>query len=696
MHSRFSVRKHALTIALSAVLIFFAADLFVVQIIKGDDYANSMKTLTTYNVTVEAPRGEILDRNGEKLVENKQVNEIVFEYASFPTDNDERNRIILALIGVFEKNSCDWNNTLPLTFVEGEITFSENRNSDISWLKSSSMLNLNDYATAQNCYDALCEKYSLDDYSDEDALKIAAVRYNMVKTEFSARNPYVFADDVPNSVAACVLEKKDSLTGVTVNISFARTYSDATLAPHIIGTVGVISSEEYAEQNDELNEALADENLSDSEKSILERSGYKINSDIGKSGIEAAAEEYLRGLTGEKIVSIDALGNVSETLTVAPETGNTVITTIDKNLQKVAQNALERRLKELSATEGLTAAGAVVVLDVNNADVLASVSYPSYNLDTYYEDYDELAADTASPLWNRAFMSTYAPGSTFKPAMALAGLETGVITANSTFYCDEEFEYKGTTFSCLSAHGSMNVRSSLNYSCNIFYYNLADILGIAKMNEYASLFGLGSKTGVELPEASGVLASIEYRESSGGVWRPGDTIQAAIGQSDNLFTPIQLANYCATIANGGTRYVPHVIKSVVSSDYSTVIMENEAEVAVETGIKAENLETVKLGMYDVANIGTCMEAFANLPVSVAAKTGTSQKLKKSGDTYVKGNNGFIITFGPYENAEIAIAVVIEDLDSGAATAQVAADIYEYYFSEINTVDGVEAVGSLIP
>ncbi|HHU83640.1 MAG TPA: hypothetical protein GXZ23_00505 [Clostridiales bacterium] len=697
MFRRSSVKRTTVFIVFIAMCFgLFGGNLFFEQIIHGDEHLANMNTINTYTVTVEAARGEILDRNGEKLVENKQIKEVVFEAANFPTKANERNALIIELINLFYKKNQSREDKIPLLIIDGKPEFDKNADSDISFMKSASMLNLNEYATAQNCFDAMVEKYEIEGYSKEDTLKIASVRYNMQKNEFSSRNPYVFASDVDTSLCAVILENNEKYPGVTVSISTARKYLDSSLAVHVIGTVGAISADEYYTSRSILNEKLADENLTDEEKSKLKRASYLMNSEIGKSGIEGLCEEYLRGIAGEKAISVDSAGVVNQTMTSPSVAGNTVITTLHSGIQAVAEKALKDTLAQLGRVDGLNAAGAVVVLDVNTADILACASYPDYDLDTYYEEYDKLSVDSEAPLWNRALSSTYAPGSTFKPAMAVAGLESGVVNQYTTFYCDSIFEFKDTEFSCLKAHGNVNCRDSLNYSCNIYYYNLGNKLGITKMNEYASMFGLGAKTGVELNEASGVLAGLAYREKLGTTWLPGDTIQAAIGQSDNLFTPIQLANYCATIANGGTRYVPHIIKSVVSADYSETILRKEPEIALETGISPETLNIVKLGMYDVATIGTCAEAFANLPVKVAAKTGTSQKLKKVKDEYVKGNNGFIISFGPYENAEIAVAVVIEDIDSGAATAQVAADIYEYYFGMQGNQNAVENIGSLIP
>lgn len=339
----------------------------------------------------------------------------------------------------------------------------------------------------------------------------------------------------------------------------------------------------------------------------------------------------------------------------------------------------------------------MVVLNCKTGAVLASVSLPTYDITRYYTDYDKLAADTESPLWNRGLQSAYAPGSTMKPAVALAALEENKITENSTCYCGATYVLEDVTFKCLSHHGYIDVKTALQKSCNIFFFEMGTALGIDKMNKYCNLLGLGQKTGIELPEAEGMLASVANKEAAGQVWLPGDTVQAAIGQSDNLFTPLQLANYCATIANGGTRYKPYIIKSVLSADMSDVIYETEPTVLNTLNVSEKNLNIVKEGMRRVITDSSCKYYFEDCIVDVAGKTGTSQlqRTTKSGAT-MDCNNGFFISFAPYDDPEIAIAIVAENALSGSKTSQAAVPVYNYYFGQKTSFDTEQTPNTLIP
>ena len=361
-------------------------------------------------------------------------------------------------------------------------------------------------------------------------------------------------------------------------------------------------------------------------------------------------------------------------------------------LQKQVQDALAAFVEEYRDKESIPAVGSAVVIDVKTGGVLACATYPSYDLSTYYDNYAALAADTDSPLWNRALLSTYAPGSTMKPAIAVAGLEEGVITETSTFRCTRYYTYfTDTVFRCTGYHGSIDVKEALNQSCNIFFYETGRLLGIERMNEYCSRFGLGQKTGVEVGESTGVLASIEYRESHGGTWYPGDTVQAAIGQSDNLFTPIQLANYAAALATG-TRYQAHFVKSIKTADYSETILENTGTLAQELNVSDNTLRIVREGM---RRYGARISALRNLPVAVAAKSGTAESKAKVDGDIVEGLNGFMISFAPYEDPEIAVAVAIENLNSGTATATLVAQIYEAYFAAETQLDTEQGYNSVL-
>lgn len=657
-----SARTTIAIILVIATVAVFGYDLFDIQVNKSEYYAAQNNTVKTYTVPIEAARGEIVDRNGNPLVTNRQGNSIILDAAYFPSskNNDERNRIVLNLISLFNSNGEEFVHNLPLKAdKKGNISFfTENDDDkykqDIATMKSADMLNLQSYATAQNCFDAMVEKYGLENYLSkygvQKTLEIGNVRYELTRLLFSVSNPVKIADDVSDKTVATIKENPDLYTGADVQVVAYREYTDSTLAPHIIGTVRKINNEEY--------ERLKDQ-------------GYGITDEIGESGIESACESDLRGTPGEKTVTINADGTVTEEITKQPVQGDTIVLTIEKDLQKLAQQKLEKICKKVA----YNSTGAVVVTGINSGEVLAAASYPSYDLNDYYTKYKQLALNKYTPLYNRFALGTYAPGSTFKPAMAAAALQEGVITENSTFFCGHEFRVNDMVFKCTGSHGSLSVKYALQHSCNIFFYNCAQKLGIEKMNMYAAMFGLGSKTGVEIPEASGILAGPAYRKKYGVTWAPGDTVQAAIGQSDNLFTPLQLANYCATIANGGDRYELHFVKSKIASD-SGALTQTGSRVVETVDVSGKNLDIVRRGMRLVATSGGPNRIFNNIDTKVACKTGTSQVVVNG----VKHNNGFLITFAPYENPEISIASAIELAGSGTSTAEITASIIDYYYS----------------
>lgn len=676
--------KMRTTAGFLAVVFFFAlffAELFRIQVVHAEAYSTQKVALRASETTVPAARGEILDCNGVPLVTNEQVNAVVLDASYFPStkEQEKRNEILHALILLTEQAGVAWNDNLPLVFDQnGNIQYKENADSDIAFLKSREVLHLNAYATAQNCFDSLVEKFSLQSYGKEDARKIASVCYALKKISFSAANPFTFADEVPNDLAAKIKENSAFFVGVDIRVTTRRSYTDGTVAPHILGVVGKLNAEEYTAKKAAYEEATADETLSIGDRQTLSLRAYSMDDTIGKFGIESAMEDYLRGTNGILTTTTDAAGNKSSEITTAPIDGDAVVLTIDARFQKQVQAALASFIQQYRDKASIPAVGSAVVIDVKSGAVLACATYPSYDLSTYYADYSTLAADKSSPLWNRALLSTYEPGSTMKPAIALAGLEEGIITESTKFRCTHIYtQFPDTPFKCLGYHGSIDVQEALNQSCNIYFYETGRLLGINKMNEYCARFGLGQKTGVEIPESTGVLASIAYREAHGGIWYPGDTVQAAIGQSDNLFTPIQLANYAATIANGGTHYQAHFVKSVKTADYRETVLENTGTVLNETGISEKNIRIVKEGML---RLGSRLSAFKDLPVTVAAKTGTAESKAKVNGSIVEGLNGFMISFAPYEDPEIAVAVAIENLNSGSATAVLVSDIYKAYFN----------------
>ena len=689
------------TIIIAVAFVALIISLSVTQIVNGDKYKAAAKSLAVSTSKVKAPRGEILDRNGNPLVTNRQGNSIVFKYADFPEakNQEDRNQLIYSLIKLFEKNDIEWTDRLPLKYQGGKLVVDEDKTQEFQYMVSENMLELEKGidSTADECLDALIERYGLQEYSRNDARKIASVCFGMKYLSFSVTSPYTFAEDVPTEIVSIIMEMSETYPGVESESVSYREYSDTISYSHILGVVGSINADEYAKEETLLNEKLSDESLTATDILTLKNNAYSLDDKYGKSGIEAAMEGYLRGTNGIKTTTIASDGTVIEDYLTKPEQGNTVVTTIDSGMQKVATQALKEMLKDNKNSSYFGSAGAIVVLDCNTGAVLACVSLPTYDITKYFEDYDKLAADTESPLWNRGIQSAYAPGSTMKPAIALAALEEGVITIDSVCYCGATYVLEDQTFKCLGHHGYLNVTTALEKSCNIFFFEMGKELGIDKMNKYCNLLGLGQDTGLELPEAEGMLASVANKEAAGQVWLPGDTVQAAIGQSDNLFTPLQLANYCATIANGGTRYKPYIIKSVLSADMSEVIYETEPVVLNTLNASEKNINIVKQGMRDVVTNSSCNIYFSKCIVDAAGKTGTSQ-LKRTTESGVTMdcNNGFFISFAPYDDPEIAIAIVAENALTGSKTSQAAVPIYNYYFSQKTQFDVQETPNTLIP
>jgi penicillin-binding protein 2 len=317
------------------------------------------------------------------------------------------------------------------------------------------------------------------------------------------------------------------------------------------------------------------------------------------------------------------------------------------------------------------------VLDVSDFSILAAATYPTYDLSQYVSDsdyYTELLEDSTNPLFNRAFNGAFTPGSVYKPCVAAAALEEGVLTSSTKITCNHTYEYYAPSYTptCLGYHGALTVTSALAYSCNIFFYDTGRQLGIENMDLYSKSFGLGTTTGVEIGESEGTLASPSYRISNGGTWQPGDVIQAAIGQSDNAFTPLQLATYCATIANNGTRLKTHLVDKITDYTRDTVLSQTEAEEVETVSVSAENLKIVQEGMREVCTIGTASSTFGDYGIAVAGKTGTAENPGHS-------DNTVFIGYAPYDNPQIAVAVVIEYGTSGVYSTGVAKDIFDAYF-----------------
>ena len=447
------------------------------------------------------------------------------------------------------------------------------------------------------------------------------------------------------------------IPGVECTGTFLRYCKEGTLAPHLFGTVGAISQEEYNEHKSE---------------------GYSYNDRIGKSGIEYALESYLRGTNGEKRITKTADGAViEETETIHAVPGNTVYLTIDSSLQEATDKALEKYVKEAGKTYSDCIAGAAVMLDVKNFSVLACSSYPSFDLQKYNTDddyYEKLVSDDKLPLFDRALTGNFIVGSTFKPCVAAAALEEGIVTDSSTIFCSQNYDYyKTDIIKCLGYHEAVNVKGALAQSCNYFFADVGRRLGIDTMDIYAEKFGLGIHTGIELYESTGILAG---RDSN--VWYEGNTCQAAIGQSDNAFTPIQLGAYAATLANDGVRLKTHFVDHITDFKGETVILDNsQPEVLNTVGVSTENMKIVQQGMREVVTSGTEKDIFGKYSVPVAAKTGTAENIGSDNVTF--------IAYAPYEKPEVAVAVVVEHGGNGQYSMGIAKAMFDSYFKSTGRI-----------
>ncbi|MBP3414970.1 MAG: penicillin-binding protein [Clostridia bacterium] len=656
------------------VIVAYIILLMKMQLQQGEEYRAQAIQRTANSVTITAARGEIVDRYGRSIAENRMGYNIVFNRAEM--EKGTENEIIWHLTKILSGAGEEWIDACPITIdAAGLATYMPD--TDLEKSRMWNTLKLQKYATAQNCIDTMYTEFELGSLDTETARKIMGVRLNMEIMEFSSANPYTFAEDVSLETMQTVLENSAVLKGVTVEVVPIRIYTNGAIAPHLIGNTGPIYAEEYA---------------------VLKTQGYRINDIIGKFGIEKEYESYLKGTNGKKQILRDDSGDiVYENITVDPKPGNTIVLTIDSELQLLAQNSLANTIQAIAARGGhLTGAdanaGAVVIMNVKTFEVLAAVTYPSFDLNTYNKEYDALLKQDGSPLYNRAFNGNYAPGSTFKPAVALAGLQEGEITKYETIYCNGLYtlsEYNNFSLKCLHNHGSLNIEQAISESCNIFFYETGYRLGITRMNDYCRQLGLGVATGVGLGESSGRLAGREDRESREENWYAADTLTAAIGQNDNKFTPLQLCAYISTIANGGTRYQARIIKTIKSYDMTETIIEDTCEdpiVLNQLNVEKNIINIVKNGMLSVTQEGTASAVFENYTVKVGGKTGSVDTDKKR-----YSSNGLFLAFAPFDDPEIAIAIIGEKVQYGSHMTQVARDILDEYFYSTKT-NGYNVVG----
>ena len=665
-------RSAACILLVLAVFAIYELRLVQWQLIEGEKFEEISLSNRTDSIQIEAARGEILDRNGNVLAGNRSSYNIVYD--ALDMDYSARNATILQVLDLLEEREEEWRDRLPIVLGEdGTYQYAEDSDSEIQSLRET--LSLAEYATAEDCMAELTRQYDCQGYSKEDARNVVSVRYSMTRDGFSRTNPYVIAEDVSAETVAVISERSQEWPGIEARVAVARYYGeDGTLAPHVVGYTGAIRDYQY-------EQAVEDGTAYDSEDNI---SGYKWTDTRGQSGIESAFEEELRGQRGEETIYTNASGEVESTsVTTAPKEGNTVVTTLDSDLQRVANLSLAKNIKGNTDAKDCNA-GAVVVLDVEDFGVLACSSYPTFDMNQYRSDNDYvnlLSEDEEQPLFNRALQGVFVPGSVFKPVVALAALQEGVISAATTYTCAGSWEYYDLVQGCTCPTGTWNVYGALEYSCNTFFSNVGLNLGIDRLGPYAEYFGLGTTTGVELSEATGTMSNRqEYRENHGVEWTDGATAQTAIGQADNLFTPIQLATMCATIANGGVRLQTHFLDKITDYTGETVVEEYEPVELYDAGISSAVLGVVQTGMQMVATQGTAANVFGDYPVAIACKTGTAETSDPSvaKDKQTEPNLSFIC-YAPANDPQIAIAVMMEYGNTGNYAKNVAKDILDQYF-----------------
>lgn len=670
-------RSAACILLVLAVFVVYELRLVQWQLVEGDKYEQLSLSSRTDTIEIEAARGEILDRDGTVLAGNRSSYNIVYD--ALDMDYDRRNATIIQVIDLLEERGETWRDRLPIVLAEdGTYQYKEDSESAIQTLQEA--LSLAEYATAEECMAELAQQYDCQGYSKEDMRNVASVRYSMTQDGFSRTSPYVIAEDVSAETVGVISERSEEWPGIETRVAVTRYYGeDGALAPHVVGYTGVITDTQY-------QQAVEDGTTYDAENNI---SGYKWSDTMGRSGIEAAFEEELRGQRGEETIYTDSSGGVESTaVTTAPEEGHTVQTTLDSDLQRVANLSLEKNIQGNIDARNCTS-GAAVVLDVDTFGVLASSSYPTYDVNQLVESiagdgkyYNQLINDEDEPMVNLALNGVFTPGSVFKPVVALAALQEGQLSAATSVYCPGYYELADLRLGCTCGGGNTwNVYGALAHSCNTFFSTVGYDLGISTLDPYAEYFGLGTTTGVELGEATGIMSNPqEYRENHGVEWTDGVTSQTAIGQADNMFTPIQLAAMCATIANGGVRLQTHFLDKITDYTGETVLEEYEPVELYDAGLSGDVLGVVQAGMQMVATEGTASNVFANYPVSIAAKTGTAEtsSVPDTDPDYTEPNLSFIC-YAPADDPEIAVAVMIEQGNTGNYAKNVAKDILDQYF-----------------
>ena len=670
-----AVRRMMLLIAAAAVIIgLYGFRLIFLQLVNGDSFTAQATNTTDYKFTVTAARGDIVDSKGERIASSTTGYSVVLN--KLLMGDEDLDTMLQKIVGLLGKNGESWNDSLLIGQPDaaGHYEFtaaSDNAAEQKALAAMKDNLGLQQYATADDVMEKLVEDYDLADFSLYWQRVLSGIHYEMQLQAFSNVNNFVMAENVSEATVATIKENSLSLPGVEIVETSTRSYEQGTVLPHVLGRVGKITAEKWK---------VTDENGQVTYP--LKEKGYNMNDIIGISGLESAYEDELRGKDGVETITRNSDGVIVNTaLTTVPEPGHTVQLTIDSEFQKAVDQALAKNvewIKNTYADSKQANAGAVVVIDVKTGGVLAASNYPSFDQNLYAAQYSEYSADENMPLFNRALQGLYTPGSTYKPSVAVAGLDTGLLNRNSTVNCTRVYTYYKDYRPRCAQHGHGNgpidVINAIKWSCNIFFYDVGRRLTSDVYDAYAYKLGLGQRTGVEVSEALGHLTTkndSNYTESL--------DIQAAIGQGNTAVTPIQLATYAATLANRGTRYRTHFVKAILDSNTGKTLEETQPEVMDVVEDKGETFDLVREGMKGVAQT---IPALAAYPYTIACKTGSPQRSEGYyvGSTYKHYTNAAMIAYGPAEDPEIAIGIVVEYGGAGARTGQLVADIFNAYYA----------------
>ena len=661
-----------LIVAACVVMGLYVMRLIFLQLVNGDAFKARATNTTDYKFTVTAARGDIVDSSGRRIATSTTSYNVVLN--KLLMGDRDLDAMLQQVVDLLRDNGESWTDSLLIGSPDaaGHYAFTDSADSASDQRQLADMkdtLGLQQYATADDVMEMLVKKNQLQDFSLEWQRVLAGIHYEMDRQAFSNVNNFVMAENVSEVTVATIKEHSLQLPGVEIVETSARSYEQSDIIPAVLGRVGKITAEKWkvTDANGQVTYPLRDK-------------GYNMNDILGISGLESAFEEELRGKDGVKTITRNSDGVIVDTsMTTVPEPGHTLQLTIDSNFQRAVDEALANNIDMINRVYNTgtmkAAAGAVVVLDVKDGGVLAASNYPTFDQNLYATNYSEYSADPGLPLFNRALQGLYTPGSTFKPAVAVAALDSGLINQYSTVYCNGVYNYFKDYHPRCTRHGhsgNIDVVTAIKWSCNVFFYDVGRRLTSDVYDAYAYKLGLGQRTGVEVNEATGRLTTKNDSNYTASL-----DVQAAIGQGNTVVTPVQLATYAATLANNGVRYRTHFVKAILDTNTGEVLSETQPEVMDVIEGSGNTFELVRQGMSQVSS--TISGKISSYPVAIACKTGTPQR----SETYASGKhylNAMMVAYLPADDPEIAIGITVEYGGYGARTGDLVVDIANAYFA----------------